>query len=83
MQFKFISNGFILSAYCKNELHDTKNESNELNGGRFGHFEKWEIDVFTFEIKHKMQTIFKSSIQLFQNDGRLLAHRPYVQCYCL
>jgi hypothetical protein len=45
MQFKFISNGFILSAYCKNELHDIKNESNELNGGRFGHFEKWEIDL--------------------------------------
>jgi hypothetical protein len=29
MQFKSVSNGFILNAYCKNELHDMKNESNE------------------------------------------------------
>jgi hypothetical protein len=31
MQLKFVSNGFILNAYCKNELHDMKNESNESN----------------------------------------------------
>jgi hypothetical protein len=31
MQFKFVSYGFIFNAYCKNELHDMKNESNELN----------------------------------------------------
>jgi hypothetical protein len=37
MQLKFVSNGFILNAYCKNELHDMKNESNESNEWRFGH----------------------------------------------
>jgi hypothetical protein len=30
-QFKFVSDGFILSAYCQNELHDMRNESNESN----------------------------------------------------
>jgi hypothetical protein len=31
MQFKFVSNDFICKAYCENELHDMKNESNESN----------------------------------------------------
>jgi hypothetical protein len=26
MQFKLVSNGFILNTYCINELHDMKNE---------------------------------------------------------
>jgi hypothetical protein len=37
MQFKFVSNDFICKAYCKNELHDLKNESNESNEWRLGH----------------------------------------------
>jgi hypothetical protein len=31
IQFKFVSNGFILNAYYQNESHDMKNESNESN----------------------------------------------------
>jgi hypothetical protein len=31
MQFKLISIGFILNAYCKNELYAMKNASNESN----------------------------------------------------
>jgi hypothetical protein len=37
MQFKFVSDGFTFTAYYKNELHDMKNESNELNVWRFGY----------------------------------------------
>jgi hypothetical protein len=31
MQFKFVLDDFICQAYCENELHDMKNESNESN----------------------------------------------------
>jgi hypothetical protein len=44
MQVKFVSNDFICKAYCENELHDMKNESNESNEWRLGH--PWPRDLF-------------------------------------
>jgi hypothetical protein len=64
MQFKFVTNFFILNAYCKNELHEMKNESNECG---FGHMpmrvEKVEIwclnFIFSDNINCHIQMLFR------------------------